>query len=88
MRHRSLVLASVLLVAIVAIPGSLLAGGPPSFAFEAPGGAAGSSGSSPVLIVHAFSCHAPTDAAVRASADEIVDAAHQLSRGQRHLTLA
>jgi hypothetical protein len=56
-----------LFLALFAITTAALAGGPPSFSFEAPGGG------NAVLIVHAYSCHAPTDAAVRASAEGVVD---------------
>jgi len=66
MRHRSI---PFLFLAAVAITGLAVAGGPPSFSFEAPSGQSGN----PVLLVHAFSCHAPTDAAVRASAEGVVD---------------
>ena len=62
MRHRSILLLVALFLSSIT-----LAGGPPSFSFEAPG-AAGQ-----VLLVHAYSCHAPTDAAVRASAEGIVN---------------
>jgi len=45
------------------------AGGPPSFAFKAPDVSGKRTASSPVLEVHAFSCHVPTDAAVMAYAE-------------------
>ena len=44
------------------------AGGPPSFSFEAP-----PQGSNAVLVVHANACHMPTDAAVTARAEGIVN---------------
>lgn len=72
MRHRSIPSLFALFVATTA-----LAGGPPSFSFQAPGGRTGSSPSSPVLVVHAFSCHAPTDATVRASAEGMVNGKRQ-----------
>lgn len=56
-----------LFLALFAITTPALAGGPPSFSFEPPGG------SDAVLVVHAYSCHAPTDAAVRASAEGVVN---------------
>src|SRR5262245_25304769 len=64
MRHRSIPFLFALLLA--ALP--LVAGGPPSFSFEAPNGRMESS----VLLVHAFSCGTPTDATVRASAEGVV----------------
>jgi hypothetical protein len=72
MRHRSMQspLAFFLVVLAGAVP--TLAGGPPSFRFETPAAAA-SSRTGPVLLVHAFSCHEPTDAAVRAVAEGVVD---------------
>jgi hypothetical protein len=68
MRHRPITSFLAVFLTAVAITSPSLAGGPPSFAFEAPSGS-----SDPVLIVHAFSCHQPTDAAVRASAEGVVD---------------
>ena len=68
MRHRS-----ILFLAVAAITSLVLAGGPPSFSFQAPSGRSGTSPSGSVLLVHAFSCHAPTDATVRASAEGVVD---------------
>ncbi len=59
-------LAAFALLPIAAVPA--LAGGPPSFSFEAPGAA-----SDAVLVVHAYSCHAPTGAAVTARAEGLVD---------------
>ena len=59
---------SILFLAVAAVTSLALAGGPPSFSFEAPG-----SPSSSVLLVHAYSCHAPTDATVRASAEGMVN---------------
>src|SRR5262245_23871813 len=49
------------------------AGGPPSFAFKAPDASGKRTASSPVLEVHAFSCHTPTDATVRAYAEGMVN---------------
>jgi hypothetical protein len=71
MRHRPIPSFLAVFLTAVAIASPSLAGGPPSFAFEAPSGPEGSSG--PLLMVHAFSCHQPTDAAVRASAEGIVN---------------
>lgn len=62
------------LAALVVLASSApsLAGGPPSFSFEAPTGSGERTASSPVLIVHAYSCHAPTDAALTAHAEGLV----------------
>lgn len=68
MRHRPIPSFLAVFFTAVALASPSVAGGPPSFAFEAPSGSSGS-----VLIVHAFSCHQPTDAAVRASAEGVVD---------------
>jgi hypothetical protein len=61
-------------ILFIALAGSTLsfAGGPPSFSFEAPTGSAKPGASSPVLVVHAFSCHEPTDAALSAHAEGVV----------------
>lgn len=56
----------------LAISAPAVAGGPPSFSFQVPDGPATHTSSSPVLIVHAFSCHEPTDAALTAHAEGIV----------------
>jgi len=58
---------SILFLAVAVLTTLALAGGPPSFSFEAP------SSSSSVLLVHAYSCHAPTDATVRATAEGVVN---------------
>ena len=73
MRPRSIPSLFILFAAAAALSGISLAGGPPSFSFEAPAGRTGSSPGGPVLLVHAYSCHAPTDATVRASAEGVVN---------------
>jgi hypothetical protein len=73
MRHRPITSFLAVFLTAVAITSPSLAGGPPSFGFEAPSAPAGNATSSPVLLVHAFSCQVPTDAAVRASAEGIVN---------------
>lgn len=73
------VLLSGLLMGLFLSPPSV-AGGPPSFSFDSPPSApaaaraaAGPAAPNPVLIVHAYSCHAPTDAAVVAHAEGVVN---------------
>jgi hypothetical protein len=56
-------------LALMLVAGAAFAGGPPSFSFEAPDAKSPTA----VLVVHAYSCHAPTDAAVTARAEGMVD---------------
>lgn len=80
MAHRSkIALRMPALALILALAGSApsLAGGPPSFSFQAPDLSGKRTSSSPVLVVHAFSCHEPTDAALRAHAEGIVNGERQ-----------
>ena len=53
------------------------AGGAPSFAFQAPDASVKPGPSSPVMVVHAFSCHSPTEAAVKAYAEGMVGGARR-----------
>jgi len=68
MTRRSILgVSSVITVLVAAIPA--LAGGPPSFSFHAPSTADAKA----VLVVHAYSCHMPTDATVLARAEGLVN---------------
>jgi hypothetical protein len=68
----ALMTPALMLFAALAGSALSLAGGPPSFTFQAPEGSGKRNASSPVLIVHAFSCHVPTDAPLSAHAEGIV----------------
>lgn len=75
MHRRSIIaLLTPALVVLMALASSApsVAGGPPSFSFEAPTGSGERTASSPVLVVHAYSCHVPTDAALSAYAEGLV----------------
>jgi hypothetical protein len=71
-RSRLALIASALTIAATLAAPLAWAGGPPSFAFQRPDTKTKQTAASPVLIVHAFSCHQPTDAAVSAHAEGIV----------------
>jgi hypothetical protein len=75
--NRVLLIPALVLLMVLASSVPSLAGGPPSFAFEAPSGSGQRTTSSPVLLVHAFSCHQPTDAAVSAHAEGLVNGKRQ-----------
>lgn len=76
MRSRSRSFRSMAALALCKLLAASLpawAGGPPSFAFKAPDVSGTPKASSPVLEVHAFSCHVPTDAAVKAYAEGMIN---------------
>ena len=72
MRSRSRSVYSIATLALCTLLAASLpawAGGSPSFTFKAPDVSGTRTASSSVLEVHAFSCHVPTDATVKAYAE-------------------